>query len=94
MLDHDFIEGFCYFDKNSSGYVCSGELRHVLTVEQLLVNQEDSQGNVSYEKFVRMIMSDRSPWQPEKFPLYKLKPLRISMYIHSYYVYSFVLKDE
>lgn len=29
----------------------------ILKVEQLLQNQEDSQGNVNYEEFVRMVMS-------------------------------------
>ncbi|KAJ6643021.1 Myosin-2 essential light chain [Pseudolycoriella hygida] len=63
----DFIEGLRHFDKDASGFISSAELRHLLTtlgeklsddeVEQLLVNQEDSQGNVNYEEFVRMIMS-------------------------------------
>lgn len=29
----------------------------LLQVEQLLSNQEDSQGNVNYEEFVRMVMN-------------------------------------
>lgn len=63
----DFIEGLRHFDKDASGFISTAELRHLLTtlgekltddeVEQLLVNQEDSQGNVNYEEFVRMIMS-------------------------------------
>lgn len=63
----DFVEGLRHFDKDASGFISSAELRHLLTtlgeklsddeVEQLLVNQEDSQGNVNYEEFVRMIMS-------------------------------------
>lgn len=63
----DFIEGLRHFDKDASGFISSAELRHLLTtlgeklsdeeVEQLLVNQEDSQGNVNYEEFVRMVMS-------------------------------------
>uniref|UniRef100_U5EZ69 Putative myosin essential light chain ef-hand protein superfamily n=1 Tax=Corethrella appendiculata TaxID=1370023 RepID=U5EZ69_9DIPT len=63
----DFIEGLRHFDKDASGFITSAELRHLLTtlgeklsdeeVEQLLVNQEDSQGNVNYEEFVRMVMS-------------------------------------
>jgi myosin light chain 6 len=56
-----------HFDKDASGFISSAELRHLLTtlgeklsdeeVEQLLINQEDSQGNVNYEEFVRMVMS-------------------------------------
>jgi len=63
----DFIEGLRHFDKDGSGYISSAELRHLLTtlgekltddeVEQLLNGQEDSQGNVHYEEFVRMVMS-------------------------------------
>lgn len=63
----DFIEGLRHFDKDGSGYISSAELRHLLTtlgekltddeVEQLLAGQEDSQGNVHYEDFVRLIMS-------------------------------------
>lgn len=63
----DFIEGLRHFDKDASGFISTAELRHLLTtlgekltddeVEQLLVNQEDSQGNVNYEEFVRVIMS-------------------------------------
>ena len=63
----DFIEGLRHFDKDGSGYISSAELRHLLTtlgekltddeVEQLLVGQEDQQGNVNYEDFVRNIMN-------------------------------------
>lgn len=63
----DFIEGLRHFDKDGNGYISSAELRHLLTtlgekltddeVEQLLNGQEDSQGNVHYEDFVRMVMS-------------------------------------
>lgn len=63
----DFIEGLRHFDKDASGFISTAELRHLLTtlgekltddeVEQLLTNQEDSQGNVNYEEFVRMVMS-------------------------------------
>lgn len=63
----DFIEGLRHFDKDASGFISTAELRHLLTtlgekltddeVEQLLTNQEDSQGNVNYEEFVRVIMS-------------------------------------
>ena len=63
----DFIEGLRHFDKDASGFISSAELRHLLTtlgeklsdeeVEQLLNNQEDSQGNVNYEDFVRLVMN-------------------------------------
>lgn len=63
----DFIEGLRHFDKDASGFISSAELRHLLTtlgeklsdeeVEQLLNNQEDSQGNVNYEEFVRLVMN-------------------------------------
>ena len=63
----DFIEGLRHFDQDASGFISTAELRHLLTTlgekltddeeEQLLQNQEDSQGNVNYEEFVRMVMS-------------------------------------
>ncbi|CRL06156.1 CLUMA_CG019075, isoform A [Clunio marinus] len=63
----DFIEGLRHFDKDASGFISSAEFRHLLTtlgeklsdeeVEQLLINQEDSQGNVNYEELVRMVMN-------------------------------------
>lgn len=63
----DFIEGLRHFDKDGNGYISSAELRHLLTtlgekltdeeVEALLAGHEDSQGNVNYEDFVRMVMS-------------------------------------
>jgi len=64
----DFVEGLRHFDKDGNGFISSAELRHLLTtlgerlndeeVEQLLVNQEDSQGNINYEEFVRTVMND------------------------------------
>merc|ERR1712198_20015 len=63
----DFIEGLRHFDKDGNGYISSAELRHLMThlgekltdeeVEQLLTGQEDSQGNVNYEEFVRIVLS-------------------------------------
>jgi len=62
----DFVEGLRHFDKDGNGFISSAELRHLLTtmgeklsdeeVEQLLVGQEDSHGNVNYEDFVRTVM--------------------------------------
>ncbi|XP_064396855.1 myosin-2 essential light chain-like [Halichondria panicea] len=63
----DFIEGLKVFDKEGNGYINSAELRHVLTslgekltddeVDVLLSGVEDSQGQVLYEDFVKMVMS-------------------------------------
>jgi len=63
----DFVEGFRVFDKEQNGTISSAELRHLLTslgerltddeVEQLLQGQDDNQGNVNYEEFVKMVMS-------------------------------------
>ncbi|CAH1990983.1 unnamed protein product [Acanthoscelides obtectus] len=64
----DFMEGLRHFDKDGNGFISSAELRHLLTtlgekltddevVEQLLQGQEDSQGNVNYEEFVKLVMS-------------------------------------
>jgi len=63
----DFIEGFRVFDKEQNGTINSAELRHLLTslgerlgddeVEMLLQGQEDSQGNVQYEEFVKNIIN-------------------------------------
>lgn len=63
----DFIEGLRHFDEYASGFTSCAELRHLLTtlgerltdeeVEQLLGNQEGSQGNVNYEEFVRLVMN-------------------------------------
>lgn len=63
----DFVEGLRHFDKDGNGFISSAELRHLLTtlgerlndeeVEQLLVNQEDSHGNINYEEFVRTVMN-------------------------------------
>merc|ERR1712079_766193 len=59
----DFVEGLRHFDKDGNGSITSAELRHLLTtlseneVEQLLAGQEDSQGNVNYEEFVKTVMN-------------------------------------
>ncbi|KAG8223658.1 hypothetical protein J437_LFUL001765 [Ladona fulva] len=47
----DFIEGLRHFDKDGNGEKLTDE-----EVEQLMAGQEDSQGNVHYEEFVRMVM--------------------------------------
>ncbi|CAG5128312.1 unnamed protein product [Candidula unifasciata] len=63
----DFVEGFRVFDKDQNGTIASAELRHILTslgeklteeeVDQLLSGQEDSQGNIQYEEFIRLVMN-------------------------------------
>ncbi|XP_046380921.1 myosin-2 essential light chain-like [Haliotis cracherodii] len=63
----DFIEGFRVFDKDQNFYISSAELRHILTslgeklsddeVDQLFQGQEDAQGNINYEDFIKMVMN-------------------------------------
>jgi len=64
----DFVEGLRHFDKDGNGFISSAELRHMLTslgekmneedVEALIHGQEDSSGNINYEEFVKMVLSN------------------------------------
>ncbi|KAG9125279.1 SCF ubiquitin ligase complex subunit cdc4 [Ceratobasidium sp. 392] len=64
----EFIRGFQVFDKEGNGFIGAGELRYVLTqlgekmtdeeVDELLKGvQIGPDGNVNYESFTRMILS-------------------------------------
>lgn len=63
----DFIEGFRVFDKDQNGTISGAELRHLLTslgermseeeVSELFINQEDPQGNINYEDFVKCVLN-------------------------------------
>merc|ERR1711936_41901 len=63
----DFVEGLKHFDKEGNGLISTVELRHLLTglgekmseeeVELLIHGKEDSQGNINYEEFVKMVLA-------------------------------------
>merc|ERR1712080_406749 len=72
----DFVEGLRHFDKEGNGRISAIELRHLLTglgekmseeeVEQLIHGKEDSQGNINYEEFVKMVLAQLTKIMEEK----------------------------
>ena len=67
--EQDIIEVFKVFDNDGNGYITAAELRHVMTnLEEKLTDEEidemineadiDGDGQINYEEFVKMMMSN------------------------------------
>jgi len=67
----DFVEGLKVFDKDESGKIMAAELRHVLLAlgermladeaDELLKGNEDGEGMIKYDAFVKKIMAGPYP---------------------------------
>lgn len=66
----DFMEGFKTFDREGQGFITAAEVRHVLTclgerlddsevdlILKLTDTQEDLDGNIKYEDFIKKVMA-------------------------------------
>ena len=64
----EFVDFLKLFDNDEKGVISSAELRYLLTakgervseedVEALIHGQENSSGNINYEEFVKMVLSN------------------------------------
>nr|AAZ79490.1 myosin essential light chain [Pinctada fucata] len=70
----DYMEAFKTFDREGQGYISGAELRHLLSslgerltddqVDEIIRNtdlQEDLEGNVKYEEFIKKVMAGPYP---------------------------------
>ncbi|VDN05183.1 unnamed protein product [Thelazia callipaeda] len=67
----DFFEGLKVFDKEESGKILAGELRHVLMAlgerlsgeeaDDIMRGSEDAEGMINYEAFVKKVLAGPYP---------------------------------